>query len=148
MSLIACIVLNRIGQNEAKTASEILISGLVLIAMMASGIRATDGIGRMNSTTMLNAERTSGMLPKMMPTGTASPMAMASDIAHAITDWVTSREKPRSLDSSTNRAPMTVGGGRYAGFTKPERATSSQIASTPTVPAMFRTSRDIRVVNY
>ena len=116
-----------------------------MIAMMASGIRATDGIGRMNSTTMLNAERTSGRLPKMMPTGTAITMAMASDIAHAITDCVTSREKPRSLNSSTSRWPMTLGGGRYAGFTKPERPTSSHRASTPTVPTVFRTNRDIRL---
>ena len=79
---------------------------------MASGMSATDGIGRRNSTIALNAERTSGMLPNTMPTGTAMATAMTSAIAHASTDSTTSREKPRSLNSSTSRAPMTDGGGR------------------------------------
>ncbi len=54
------MVLNRIGQSAPKTARLILVSGPLPMSTISSGIRATGGTGRMNSTSTLVARRTAG----------------------------------------------------------------------------------------
>ena len=77
------MVLNRIGHSAAYTASVILVSGPNPSSTSASGISATEGIGRRNSMTARVACRTAGTLPSTSPLGTAMATAITMAISTA-----------------------------------------------------------------
>src|SRR5690606_20132440 len=129
------MVLNRIGHTEAYTASEILVSGPAPTRMIASGISATDGIGRRNSMIDRVTARTSGMLPSSSPSGTAMTIESPSAMAHASTVATRSSRNIWSPSSWTNRSSTVLAGGTYSWATAPERLNSSQITRRTTPPA-------------
>ncbi len=106
-----------------------------------SGISATDGIGRRNSTTERVAASMIGTLPSSRPSGTAitaarpSPMAQASALVRACA-W-----NRASRSSVAARPRISVAGGRNAGSAIPVLLSSSMSAAKPRAPVARRRHR-------
>ena len=78
----------------------------------ASGISATDGTGRRNSTVVWVARRRNGTIPTTVPSATAASVATVRPIAHDVMVSRTRRQNARSRTSSANRPNTSVGYGR------------------------------------
>ena len=112
------------GKNSARTSA-------------TSGISATDGIGRRNSTIARVALRTPGTLPSARPMGTATATVMTIPIAHAssvaersVRNWV--------LATNPTVWPSTVDINGRADLLStpvmPSTWTSTRKATTPSAP--------------
>src|SRR6478609_9474293 len=112
---------------------------------IASGISATDGIGRRNSTVVWVARRRNGTSPMTVPSTTASTVAITSPSAHDVRVRPTLRQNSRSRTWSPSAARVAVAVGKYAGFTIPSVGSNCQVTRKPTMPARPRaTLRRVR----
>src|SRR5687768_11154903 len=99
------------GHTAAYPARVIFAAGPPPTTRMTSGINATDGIGRRNSTVARVATRSGATLPSNRPVGTATAVATLRAIAHASTVAITSRRNDSWVSRCAIRANTTLGGG-------------------------------------
>src|SRR5215208_8322435 len=97
------------GQVEANAARNTLLSSPLPQISTASGISATDGIGRRNSITARAERYSSELEPITMPTGIAIAAATASPIAQPSSVWPTAAQKSAVAISSPSAANVSVG---------------------------------------
>ncbi len=74
----------------------------------ASGMRATDGIGRRNSTIVWVARRRKGTSPTTVPRTTAAIVAIVRPIAQDVMVPPSRRQNARSTSCSNSRASTSV----------------------------------------
>ncbi len=104
-------MLKRIGQTEAYVISATLVSVPEPSSRDTSGISATDGSGRRNSTIARTAASTTGTLPSSSPSGTAIAQASPSPRTHARKVAPRPSRKTGSPANSTARASTSDAGG-------------------------------------
>ncbi|MFC7612693.1 hypothetical protein ACFQV2_02600 [Actinokineospora soli] len=88
------------------------MSGPLPKVMAASGMSATDGIGRRNSTRVMAALRTDATLPSSSPAGTATAIATHTAISVASTVATTARRNSVSPSSAAIAGRTVLGGTR------------------------------------
>ncbi|WP_354003097.1 hypothetical protein [Microbacterium elymi] len=122
-------------QKAAYTISSRLDSIRTPNSSTASGMSATDGIGRRNSTVEWVARRRNGESPMTTPSTQASTTAMRRPSAQASMVSPTATQKSARAAICTSWGMTSVGGGRYLPLTSPLRAAISQIARKARMPA-------------
>ena len=104
----------------------------------ASGMRATEGIGRRNSIVERVARSRNRLEPMAKPSTVPATTAIARPIAQLTMVSPTSRQNCRSRSIPAKRTSTSLAGGRNRGSMTPVRVTSSQMRSSPAIPASPR----------
>src|ERR687888_1426796 len=100
------------GQVDANAARNTLLSRPLPQIRIASGISATDGIGRRNSTTARTERYSSELEPMKIPAGIAIAAATSSPSAQPCSVSATAVQNVLLAASSASAANISVGGGK------------------------------------
>src|SRR5829696_8634427 len=122
-------------QNDAYTTSSSLERRSVPNSSTASGIRATEGIGRRNSMVEAVTARRAGTLPISSPSPTPPATARAKPMAQPCRVWPRAAQNEGWPSSSARAAAIRLVGGRYRPGTSPTRGATSPSARKPASPA-------------
>src|SRR5512132_3487820 len=122
-------------QNDAYTTSRSLERRSVPNSSTASGIRATEGIGRRNSMVEAVAARRAGTLPISRPSPTPPATARARPMAQPSRVSPRATQNDGSPSSSARAAAIRLVGGRYCSGTSPTRGRTSRSTRKPASPA-------------
>ena len=128
-------------QNDEKMMRNTVDSRPGPNMMTASGISATDGIGRRNSMVDAVASRSTAIDPMKIPSTMPATRAMDNPVAHVRSVSASACQKTGVCSRSSSAGTISENGGRKRGLTSPTLGRISASATRPSTPTAPRRTR-------